>query len=276
MNIGPVSTTTAGGPVPTSQEAQLLTGNCTIPYIATVSTLQNSILNIPWIGCSNQHLDCCPWHMDSQVPLTACPQDYATTSGTCCPTSWSVYSSAIAGQTPCFTTTSAMLVLPSLSPANSEISSNRVFTSGFILESPSTGLSKKAKIGISSGIGFGVLLVLAIVAFTKYRQHKAKEVRLATVYRSQSYVTQDQSPTALQSGVQFSPTLMRHNTVHNKHLSRLATDCPSPLSQRSGNDSPIITPPPVPPKAPMELPGDTILNAHHPAMKSTPHGIELE
>ena len=263
-------------------DAPLLTGTCTIPYIATALTPQNSILNVPWIGCSNQHPDCCPWHIDLQGPLKACPPDYTTISGACCPSSWSIFPSVIAGQTPCFTSVSAMLVPPTAALTNNKIIGNRVFTMRYTLEGPPTGLGYKSVLGIGLGIGLGFLLISALVAIIKYRRWKATEVHRATVYRSQSYVTQDQSPRILQGEMHFAPTpaISRHNTVKTREVPSSVPDCPSPLSQSSGNEWPIVTPPTpihsIRPMTPMELPGDSFLHAHHPAMRPVPDDIGLE
>ena len=87
--IEPFLTTTPNGPVATFKGTSILTGTCNEAQLVS-ATIGNSstisILEFPWVGCSNQQPGCCPFNLEQVGPLSVCPADYTTTSGACCPT----------------------------------------------------------------------------------------------------------------------------------------------------------------------------------------------
>lgn len=101
--VGPTATTTAAGilgsiepgpsiattgPVATFTGEAILEGSCTVPRYASVTmgTGQGEVyLEYPWLGCSLEEPDCCPFDSKVGGQLSVCPSDYFTTSGACCP-----------------------------------------------------------------------------------------------------------------------------------------------------------------------------------------------
>ena len=74
------------GPVAPFTGKPLLTGTCTVPQVATTTLNAGEILEYPWVGCSGEATDCCPFDIKVGGRLSVCPHDYFTTSNACCPT----------------------------------------------------------------------------------------------------------------------------------------------------------------------------------------------
>ena len=287
-NVEAAYTTTIGGPVASFDGASLLTGSCTAPRIASYSMPSNGSLQFPWIGCSNQDPDCCPFDPASAGPLSVCPQDYSTISGACCPSGWSVYTSTIAGQTPCYTTPSMLLVapissIPSGSPTPSIVNA-QIFTLQYVLAPPSgSSLSNGAKAGIIVGSIIGaVLLAAAAVLFVRYRRREAQAIRDATMprlaYDPHDYASQKgQSPMTPHSIFSRARTVSSPQTIAGTSIPELPS--PPPISATSPNVpnwpvpqamSSVVVPVTHPmPQPVMELPGSTFINEHHPAFGGT-------
>ena len=277
LTVAAAFTTSTGGPVAQYQGAALMTGTCTHPYIATTSISQGGILNYPWTGCSDEHPDCCPWQLDSQGPLTGCPADYVTTSGACCPFGWSVYSSTLAGQTPCVAAASVALVPPASTQTSNQIISNQVFSLRYILAAPSTGLSMSAQIGIGIGVGLGGLLFIALTAYLLWKRRNVEHLKQATIYRSQHEMMRDQPAKSLHSSTPYSPTLARQDSDALRELHSPDALTFSARSQKSGTNWSAITPitPATPALPPIELAGSTFIYEHHPALRPAPEAIGI-
>ena len=83
VEAGPSVATT--GPVATFSGMPLLTGTCTIPQVASTMLNAGEMLEYPWLGCSEENTDCCPFDVKVGGRLSICPRDYFTTSSACCP-----------------------------------------------------------------------------------------------------------------------------------------------------------------------------------------------
>ena len=283
-NFEAAYTATSGGQIADFSGASLLTGSCTTPHIASYSAPNSGILQFPWIGCSNQDPACCPFDPASAGPISVCPQDYFTTSWACCPLGWSIYTSDIAGQTPCYTTPSIPIAAPSSSvPSNSptpSIISTQLFTLRYDLGSPETSLSNGAKAGIIVGSIFGALLLaLAIVVLVRRWQRHRQAIRDATMPRSffdpQDYASQKSPPMSPQTAFSRARTISSPQTVTGSVIPELPSP-PPPTSAVSPNGQNWPTgalPPPAisstPPPPAMELPGSTFIHEHHPAFASS-------
>ena len=84
IEAGPSVATT--GPVATFTGKSLLTGTCTMPQIAAITQDAGNVIEYPWVGCSTEDPDCCPFDVNVGGRLSICPHDYFTTSKACCPT----------------------------------------------------------------------------------------------------------------------------------------------------------------------------------------------
>ncbi|KAL2056205.1 hypothetical protein ABVK25_003228 [Lepraria finkii] len=106
----------------------LLAGTCRIAHPAILSFLGGGLLEVPMIGCSEEMPQCCPdvlaQAQDSSssevvkdlasATLTQCPSDYGTIASIYWPQGYSLYSSQVLGQTPCYS--AAITTIP-LSPS---------------------------------------------------------------------------------------------------------------------------------------------------------------
>ena len=66
----------------------LLTGSCTTPVYATATLDADAgggIVEYPWLGCSVENSECCPFDPNKGGQLSVCPSDYITISSACCP-----------------------------------------------------------------------------------------------------------------------------------------------------------------------------------------------
>ena len=277
LTVAAAFTTSIGGPIAQYQGAALMTGTCTLPYIASTSISQGSILNYPWTGCSDEHPDCCPWQLDSQGPLTGCPADYITTSGACCPFGWAVYSSTLAGQTPCVTAASVALVPPASTQTSNKIISNQMFSLRYILAAPSTGPSMSTQIGVGVGLGLGGLLIIALAAYLLWKRRNDEHLKQATIYRSQHEMMRDQPAKPLHNSTIYSPTVAHQDPDAPRELHSPDAPTFSARSQKSGTNWSAVTPitPATPAFPPIELAGSTFIYEHHPALRPAPEAIGI-
>ncbi len=84
LEDGPSVATT--GPLATFTGNPLLTGTCTMPQVAAITLDAGNVLEYPWMGCSKEAPDCCPFDVSIGGRLSVCPHDYFATSNACCPT----------------------------------------------------------------------------------------------------------------------------------------------------------------------------------------------
>ena len=180
---------------------------------------------------------------------------------------WSVYTSALAGETPCYTTSSipAQLANATLtaSGASASIISTEVFTLRYALtqQQQHSALSLGAKIGIAVGAaGGGALALLALAIFIRKRRAQIR------AQREEANMPKPESGNMYQRGYNGSQAAL--------------SELPSPQTIRPPT-------PPLPENAlwfnmplgshtavramtPTELMGSTYINEHHPAYGVSP------
>lgn len=178
---------------------------------------------------------------------------------------WSIYATAFAGQTPCYSTPPLPLIAPTASPnpANASISviSTKVFTLPYALAPPSIGpaLSAGAKAGIAIGALVGALAAVAIGFFVLLRRR-----------RNKASANDEFGPGATPTGNRDSAAFS-NRTAPPEHISELPS--PGPNDGRSSWFPQAMVPPPplsptpseLPAQPPEELPGSTYMHEHHPA-----------
>ncbi|MCJ1410391.1 hypothetical protein MMC19_004476 [Ptychographa xylographoides] len=194
-NLISAFTTTGGGPIAAFTGQALLTESCTIANIATYSFGTNT-LEYPWVGCSPESPECCPFDLSQEGPLTVCPTDYFTTISACCPSGWSLLPTPLLPNlTPCYTTPALALVPPSAASSSSTLAStisSQLFTLRYTLTDPPTPiLSLGAKIGIAVGSAGFVLLLALLFFLTRWHRHAQKNKALleATIVRASTNPT---------------------------------------------------------------------------------------
>ena len=271
-------TTTADGPVASYSGNILLSGTCAAPHIATYTLPNGGLLAYPWVGCSDQNPNCCPFPLSAQGPLTVCPYDYYTTASACCPSGWSVYTSDIAGQTPCFTDPPMDLVASTISTPSGARSptaiKSKLFTLRYTLSPPSPGLSDGVKAGIGVGAAAGAALIIGIVLWwRRHRRLRAQAVRDATIPRNIPEIHDISSPASPSSKYQqaMSSPIAASASPRTPHLSELPSPTRqgywdqrvnTPTSGSSQQDAMFHAPRQV-----SEMMGDTNIHEHHPAFK---------
>ncbi|KAL1998421.1 hypothetical protein VTN02DRAFT_6203 [Thermoascus thermophilus] len=172
--------------IATFAPVRILTGTCTSPRIAYATDLAGQLMQFPWIGCSHEDSGCCPFDVGEERSLTACPVDYTTTSGACCPSGFSVYTTTLADQTPCYSSRSVGLVPPpaTAAAAASTISSrevaavvvtNLVFTRKYDLTSENDSGLNRVDTGIVAGGAVGAFLLGLVSVFCCQRKRKEKK-----------------------------------------------------------------------------------------------------
>lgn len=254
------------GPVATFTGKPLLTGTCTIPQVVTTTLNAGETLEYPWIGCSGEDPDCCPFDIKVGGRLSICPHDYFTTSNACCPTGWSVYTSALAGETPCYTTSSVAVQFPNLTmtafAASMTTIDTEVFTLRYALaQPPKSSLSLGAKIGIAVGAaGGGALALLALVVFIRKRRAQKRAQRdEANMPKPESGNMYERAFSGSQAALSElpSPQTIRPPTPP---LPDNAMWYPMPLGSHAPGRA----------MTPTELAGSTYINEHHPAYGVSP------
>ncbi|MCJ1230318.1 hypothetical protein MMC12_006991 [Toensbergia leucococca] len=285
-------TTPTTGPVATFTGGMLFQGVCTTAQFASVTLPGGSILQYPWLGCSNEQPGCCPFPLNEEGPLSICPMDYFTTSGACCPSGWLIYTSALAGQTPCYTMTpSAVLTAPSLAssdtasitmtltqrdngPQSTAITS-QLFTLKYTLTPRSHSLSTGAKIGIAVGAAVaGVLLITLITTLILRRRRSQKLLLLQNIKNNtnnlQDFPQNNNNPSLFTTSTpphtytgEISPAQARTPSHHTRHsIVEMASPLDLPLRRsdsRSDSRSHWL-PPQLSPTAlrPIQIPSSSI------------------
>ncbi|KAF6237713.1 hypothetical protein HO173_003914 [Letharia columbiana] len=264
VEAGPSVATT--GPVATFTGKPLLTGTCTIPQIATTTLNAGEILEYPWMGCSEEAPECCPFNINVGGKLSICPQDYFTTSNACCPTGWSVYTSALAGETPCYTTSSPAVQSPnatlSASGASVSMINTEVFTLRYALrQRQQSALSVGAKVGIAVGAACGgALALIALAIFIRKRRAQKR------AQREEANMPKPESGNMYQGG--FNGSQPAVSELPSPHTIRPPTP---PLPDNAiWFNTPLGSHAPGRVMTPTELAGSTYINEHHPAYGVSP------
>ncbi|KAL9124631.1 MAG: hypothetical protein Q9217_006051 [Psora testacea] len=242
----------------------VLTGSCTQPQFALV-TMGNggNFLEYPWLGCSYLFPECCPFDLRVGGQLSVCPADYTTTSGGCCPSGYSIYTSEIAGATPCYTTPILPLVPPdATSNAAVSIINTQLFALKYsLVPKHHSSFPTGAIAGVAVG-GFAALAILLGFVFFFVRRRRIAGHRARAKDGNVSTTSASESTFAGPKG--------RGPLTHMS--SNQPSELPSPQSATLPDTPLWMTMPPVPPlkpRAPLgppkELEGDTYMHAHHPA-----------
>ncbi|KAK0723690.1 hypothetical protein B0T21DRAFT_414069 [Apiosordaria backusii] len=166
-----------------------------------------------FLGCIKDRPDCCPWPVETaaaavasavsgsnaaeleklgfdypipvdakQARLQTCADDYYSISGGCCPNGFVPFTSAVGGQTPCWssikagTTRAPILTVERGKETKTDRSTSAVVNIVWsmrypVAEQSSGGLSTAAKAGIGAGAGVAAILIGGL-AFCLWRQRK--------------------------------------------------------------------------------------------------------
>lgn len=177
---------------------------------------------------------------------------------------WSIYSSAFAGRTPCYSTPAESIIPPlAATSARDEVPisviTNKIFTLKYALQPQKRGLGAPQKAAIGIGASFGLLVIVALI-FIFYRRRGNRLARDRVLSGSTAVaVTGDNRNSKLSQN--FTPP---------QHLSELpsppfASEMPVPEESQWLSAPPIIIMEPVRANSPVEMPGSTYLDEHHPA-----------
>ena len=179
---------------------------------------------------------------------------------------WSVYTSALAGETPCYKTTNLGIQFPnatlSASGASASIIDTEVFTLRYALSTPpKSALPLGAKIGVAVGsAGGGALALLALGIFIRKRRARKR------AERDEANMPKPESGSMYQRGYNGSQTGL--SELPSPHMIRPPTPplpentmwYPMPLGSHALG-RPMTT---------TELAGSTYINEHHPAYGVSP------
>ena len=183
---------------------------------------------------------------------------------------WSIYTSAFAGQTPCYTTPPLPLVPPTATASNGalvSVISNQLFALRYDLAQPKGGLSGGAKAGIAIGVIAGVVFFAAL-AFCIVRARKRRTQAAGSNFDQRT--VGDESMADERKSTTFS------NRASNNGPGDYASELASPsaparsernmwLSNATSPQSMTATTATQLPSPPNELPGSTFIHEHHPA-----------
>ncbi|KAK5087042.1 hypothetical protein LTR05_004213 [Lithohypha guttulata] len=244
----------------------LLTGSCTVPVFAQVTETSGAVLQFPQVGCALNRGNCCPYDPSEFAGLTKCPSDYTTTAGACCPNGYSIYSTAIGAETPCYSKPSqTYLPASTTSDGQTTLITDTLFSRRYTLIKPAGEQFPK---GAIAGIVIGVLVALAtpplIVLFIR---------RMKTKSANKSEGVEKDG-----AGATFPP--IEPTLDANQQISEVAALSPQELASPDSGiqtpatykgmpfQSPFVRSPPAyeaPASVPVEMPGSIFMNEHHPA-----------
>lgn len=181
---------------------------------------------------------------------------------------WQIYTSAFAGETPCFTTPSLPLIpapttsnVVTNSSLNVKVISAQLFTLRYALEPGSSGLTTGVKAGIAGGIVAGSL-IFAVLLFLFIRHHRAARAReLAETRAAIEAMNTDKK--------RFSAL-----PAEPPEFTELPTPA-TPMHELPSQNTVAFELPAMPTPA-QEMPGDSYINAHHPAFNTQAESITEE
>ncbi|KAK3951153.1 hypothetical protein QBC32DRAFT_263128 [Pseudoneurospora amorphoporcata] len=214
----------------------LLSGECTSTDFTLVSASGGyTKYYAGFQGCNDDRPQCCPWPVSAnsardaspvtvnveiepeieikhkrgddypqpahgyKAKLKHCPDDYYSVSGGCCPAGYYFFTSAIGGQTPCWSPLGSTASVPPLTrvaaasnsndgvlPTNVENETvptsavnNMVFSRHYSVDSPKS-LSLGASLGIALGASVTVSAVFSTIIWLLLRKRRQKKARLRT------------------------------------------------------------------------------------------------
>ena len=177
---------------------------------------------------------------------------------------WLVYTSPLAGETPCYTTSSLAAQAPNVtltaSGASMSIINTEVFTLRYALaQQQQSALSLGAKIGIAVGAaGGGALALLALAIFIRKRRAQKR------AQREEANMPKPESGNMYQRGNNGSPV------AELPSPQGIRPSTPSLPENRMWFNMPLGSHAPGRAMTPMELAGSTYINEHHPAYGLSP------
>ena len=179
---------------------------------------------------------------------------------------WSVYTSALAGETPCYTTSSLALQAPNVtstaSGASVSVINTEIFTLRYALKQPQqSSLSTGATVGIAVGVSCaGIIALLALAIFIRKRRAQKRAQRdEANMPKPESGNMYQRGSIGAQTAVSElpSPQMIRSPTPR---LPENALWYHMPLGSHAPGRA----------MTPTELIGSTYINEHHPAYGVSP------
>ncbi|OAX85308.1 hypothetical protein ACJ72_00303 [Emergomyces africanus] len=271
----------------------IVIGPCTWPTEETTVTDSNRRATVYLqIVCRT----CCPFEATTGTPLSACPPGYMiSAANACCPHGWSIFSTLLGTQTPCYshfltavpptatsgadtgTTTIRTAIfakkydlapLQTTPPSTSPTSWGSLEPSERALSNPER-LNDREIAGVIIGSSLGGLLLLLGIAILLLRRRKAQN--------SISNTTVDDLIRQPAKGThELAPTDNQYPTMQPRDQSRrMGTTLGIPLSTANSNSHiprAYLTEmaPTIRTVEPQELPGNTFINEYHPAYRNDP------
>ena len=185
---------------------------------------------------------------------------------------WSIFTSTIAGQTPCFTVLPTVLTAPSITGLRrrapiSVVVTTQLYTLKYALSPQRSSFSKGAIIGIAVGVGIVVLLgILAVIVAVRKRRNKNKERGLSegAIIGDGSHTGENRFATLYHPDIHEMPS---PSTTTGPQLSPMA-DAQEYWGHQAILERPVITPIIQRPATPQEMLASTHIYEHHPAFNS--------
>lgn len=177
---------------------------------------------------------------------------------------WSVYSTALAGETPCYSSVNFPLTLPTITSSKGGPSISVINTQQFTLRYPlspaKSSISKGAIAGTVVGVAAGVgLILVALAFFIRKRSAKSRAAHEAAANEPIG-MTSDE--------IHIPQKLMNISELDPSSPAKTMSELQSPQSA-APSDQPIgwgyQKPMELPGALPVEMAGSTFLNEHHPA-----------
>ncbi|KAK1780080.1 hypothetical protein QBC45DRAFT_116972 [Copromyces sp. CBS 386.78] len=177
--------------------ASLLTKTCATPEF-TLLKLESSAVYAPFVGCVNTRQDCCPSQPQTsvaigfndvypkapnpeQAALERCPADYYSISARCCPNGYTLWTTDLGGQTPCFSVLQAAVTPPPITNANSAeptvVVSDVVYAIGYPVQEPLNSFPAEAIAGIVATV-LGLLVIAGLALFLHKRRQRREFLNL--------------------------------------------------------------------------------------------------
>ncbi|KAH7077795.1 hypothetical protein BKA63DRAFT_272211 [Paraphoma chrysanthemicola] len=220
------STTPSASRIPLARwngNGAILNGYCATPEYAIING--PTAYWAPVVGCVRSKSDCCPFDIASptavgaaaavdtgvpafggasdsnggfpsavspaQATLSKCPSDYHSIGNGCCPSNYFPWTTALGGQTPCYSTLASAMTPPPISaniPSNPSTPTSAIVNVVYAMQYPlvaptpvpKSGLQTSAKIGIGAGAGVAALIfgLLTFLLLRKHRAHKKDKAAL--------------------------------------------------------------------------------------------------
>ncbi|KAG5294954.1 hypothetical protein I7I48_11674 [Histoplasma ohiense] len=269
-------------------------GSCTWPTEDVTVTDSNHHTTVyPQILCRDNTERCCPLEGTPDTPLSACPQGYVIAGeNTCCPRGWSVFSTLLGTQTPCYSKFST--AVPPAATASADTSTTTIRTALFAKKydivpsqtvqpsaslpttspassdsseqilSKSRRLSDREIAGVVTGSVLGIILFLGI-AVVLLRRWKRSKVTVDDLIRQPTKGTHELAPTDNQY-----PAKQPHDeswmtgTTQSVPINPANSNHHIPMAYLTNITPTIRT------VEPQELPGNTFINEYHPAYRNDP------